>query len=101
LHVIDDSEQVAKIVKASTPYVEDLRNSAAFRNHDSETPLSRDENQKVDKALKRACSYFGSIDSAAVRLKLPRAVLEDAIARCRRRKRARLFKEWKLKLRWL
>jgi hypothetical protein len=97
LHVIGTVEQVAMIAKVSTQYVEELQGSEAFRNHDSEAPLSCDGNRKVDKILKRACWHFGSINAAA-KLKLPKASLEDAMARHRRRKRAKLFKEWKLKL---
>jgi hypothetical protein len=101
LYVIGRAEQVAIIAKVSTQYVEELQNSEAFRNHDSEALLSCDSNQKVDKALKRACSYFGSIDSAAAKLRLSRVCLEDAIARCRYRKKAKFFKELKGKLRRL
>ena len=101
LHVVGSAEQVAKIAKVSTQYVEELRNSEAFRDHDSETPLSCDGNQKVNRVLKRTCTYFGGIDSAAAALKLPRARLGEAIAKHRRRKRAKLLKEWQLKLRRL
>jgi hypothetical protein len=99
LHAIGDAEQVAKIAKVSTQYVEDLRSSDAFRNRDVEALLSYDGNQGVDGVLKRACSYFGSIDSAATELKLPRACLESAMVRRHRRKRTRLFKEFGLNLR--
>lgn len=100
LHVIGDAEQVAKIAKASTQYVEDPRSSEAFRNHDVEALLSCDGKQRIDRALERACSYFGNIDSAAAKLKLPRTFLEDALARRRYQSSARLFKKVKLKLRW-
>lgn len=99
LHVTNSADQVAQLAKVSTQYVEELRASEAFRNHNRESPLSSDGNQKkVDRTLERACSHFGSINAAAAKLKLPRAFLEDAMARHRRRKRARLFKDWKLKL---
>jgi hypothetical protein len=98
MHVVGSMEQVAMIAKVSTQYVEELQGSEAFRNHDSEAPLSCGGNRKVDKTLKRACWHFGSINAAAAKLKLPKASLEDAMARHRRRKRAKLFKDWKLKL---
>ena len=101
LHVMDSVKQVAKIAKVSTQYVEDLYNSEAFRKHDSETPLRCDGNRRIDRALAHACLHFGGINSAATKLKLPRDYLENARARHRRRKRARIFKELKLKLRWL
>lgn len=41
------------------------------------------------------------MQGTAAKLQLPRTYLEDAIARCRGRKRVRLFKEVKLKLHWL
>jgi hypothetical protein len=99
LHVIGSAKEVATIAKVSTQYVEELWASEAFRNHNIEGPLSSDGNQKkVDRTLARACSHFGSINAAAAKLKLQRAVLEDAMVRHRRRKRVRFFKEWKLKL---
>ena len=101
LHVMGSVKQVAKIAKVSTQYVEDLYNSEAFRKHDSETPLRCDGNQRIDRALAHACLHFGGINSAATKLKLPRDYLENARARHRRRKRAKIFKELKLKLRWL
>jgi len=101
LRIVDSAEQVAKIAKVSTQYVEELRTGEVFRNYDIEAPLSRDGDQRVDRTLKHACSYFGGIDAAAAELKLPRARLENALTRRRQRKRAKLFKEWKLKLRWL
>jgi hypothetical protein len=100
LHVIGDLEQVAKIAKVSIPYVGDLHNSEAFGAMIENPPLSFSGNQRIDKALARACVYFGNIDSAAAKLKLPRTCFEDALARRRLRKRARLFKEVRLKLRW-
>jgi hypothetical protein len=102
LHIIGSAKEVALIAKVSTQYVEDLRASEAFRNHNVEGPLSIDGTQKaVDRTLKRACSHFGSINVAAEKLKLPTALLEDARARRRHRKRAKFFKELRLKLRWL
>jgi hypothetical protein len=102
LHVIGSAKEIATIAKVSPQYVEDLRASEAFRNHNVEGSLSIDDNQKaVDRTLKRACSHFGSINVAAAKLKLPTALLEDAMARRRRRKKAKFFKELRLKLRWL
>jgi sulfotransferase family protein len=99
LHITHSAEQVAQLAKVSTQYVEELWASEAFRNHNTEGSLSSDGNQKrVDRTLKRACSHFGSVNAAAAKLKLPRSFLEDAMARHRRRKRAKLFKEWQLKL---
>jgi len=101
LYVIGSVKQVAKIAKVSTQYVEDLYNSEAFLKHNSEIPLRCDGNRRIDRALDHACSHFGGISSAATKLKLPRDYLENARARHRRRKKARIFKELKLKLWWL
>jgi hypothetical protein len=101
LHVIGDAEQVAKIAKVSVQYVEDLRGSAAFRNHDKETPLSCDRHPRIDRVLTRACSYFATIDFAAAQLKLPRTELAAARARRQRQKRAKFFRAVKRKLHWL
>jgi len=98
LHVVGSAKQVAMIAKLSIQYVEELQNSEAFQTHDSEVLLNCDGNRQVDKILKRACSYFGGIDSATVKLKLPRACLENARTRRRRRKRAKLLRELRLKL---
>ena len=99
LHVIGSAKEVATIARVSTQYAEELWASGAFRNHNLEGPLNSDGNQKkVDRALARACTHFGSINAAAIQLKLPRTVLEDAMARHRHRKRAKLFREWKMKL---
>lgn len=97
LHITKSVEQVAKIARVSIPYVEYLQASKAFRNHDIQTPLSSNGNQKkVDGTLERACAHFGGTDAAATQLLLPRAFLEDAVARHRRRKRAKFFKAWQL-----
>lgn len=102
LHVIGNAEQVAKIAKkVSSQYVEALRNTEAFRSHQREAALNCDGNHKIDRALARACGYLGGIDAAAVQLQLPRACLEQAIARRRSRKRAKLFAAVRRKLRWL
>ena len=98
LHITQSAEQVAKIAKVSSQYVEELRVSEAFRTHDIERPLSSGGNQKkVDRTLAHACRHFGGINTAAAKLELPQAFLEDAIARHRRRKRTKLFKQWQLK----
>lgn len=102
LHVIGNAEQVAKMAKkVSVSYLEDLRHGEAFRTHDRETPLSCDGNYKIDRALDRACAYFGSIDAAAAQLKISKTCLEEARARRRSRRSAKLFKEVRLRLRWL
>jgi hypothetical protein len=101
LHVIGSPKEVASIAKVSPQYVEDLYNSEAFRRHNGETPLRCDGNRRIDRALDHACAYFGSITSAATKLKLPKNDLENARARHRRRKRAKICKELRLKLRWL
>ncbi len=102
LHVTHDAEQVAKIAHVSIPYLESLQAGEAFRNHDITGPLSSTGNQKkVDGTLNRARAYFGGTDVAATRLALAPDFLADAVARHRRRKRAKFFKEWQVTLRRL
>lgn len=99
LHITNSVDEVAKIARVSIPYIESLRTSDAFRNHDMQAPLSSNGNQKkVDGTLARARAHLGGVQAAATQLILPTAFLEDAMTRHRRRKRARFFKEWQLTL---
>lgn len=102
LHVTQSAEQVAKIAQVSISYLESLQASEAFRRHDMQAPLSSNGNQKkVDGTLNRARAYFGGTDTTAERLALPPDFLVAAVARHRRRKRAKFFKEWQVTLRRL
>lgn len=80
LHVVEEPEEVASMANVSIQYVEDLRNSEAFANHDRAAVLRCGGGYRIDRTLSRACSYFGDIDAAAAALRLPRTRLEEAIA---------------------
>jgi hypothetical protein len=103
LHVTKNVEHVAKIAHVSIPYLESLQASESFRTHDLKGPLSSSSStgnqKKVDGTLARARAYFGGTDIAATRLTLSAAFLADAVARDRRRKRAKFFQDWQVTLR--
>lgn len=79
LHVIGDSKQIAAIARVSHRYVENLRTSQAFRDHDRDAPLTLDVGWEIGQILARACSYFGDADTAARKLKIPKSELMNAI----------------------
>ncbi len=83
LHVIGDSKQIAAIAGVSHRYVENLRTSEAFRDHDRDAPLTLDVGWEVGRVLGGACSYFGDVDTAAEKLGIPKSEFLDTMKRGR------------------
>jgi len=75
LHVIGDSKKIAALAGVSPRYVETLRTSQAFRDHDTDAPLALDVGWEVGRVLGGACSYFGDADTAAEKLGIPKSEL--------------------------
>lgn len=84
LHVIGDSKQIAAIAEVSHRYVENLRTSQAFRDHDRDVPLTLDAGWEVGGILAGACSYFGDADTAAQKLGIPKSEFKNTVERGRR-----------------
>ncbi len=83
LHVIGDSKQIAAIAGVSHRYVENLRTSQAFRDHDRDAPLTLDVGWEVGRILAGACSYFGDADTAAQKLGIPKSEFINTVKRGR------------------
>ncbi len=83
LHVIGDSKQIAAIAGVSHRYVENLRTSQAFRDHDRDASLTLDVGWEVGRILAGACSYFGDADTAAQKLGIPKSELMNTVKRGR------------------
>ncbi len=79
LHVIGDSKQIAAIAGVPHRYVENLRASQAFRDHDRDAPLTLDVGWEVGRILAGACSYFGGADTAAQKLGIPKSELINTV----------------------
>ncbi len=80
-YVIGDGKQIGRIAGVSSKYVERLIHSQAFQDHDPHARLPYEEGWQIDAVIARACSYFGSVETAASKLKMPRKALTAALAR--------------------
>ncbi len=83
LHVIGDSKQIAAIAGVSHRYVENLRTSQAFRDHDGDAPLAFGDDWEIGRILAGACAYFGDADTAAQKLGIPNSEFKNTMERGR------------------
>jgi hypothetical protein len=84
LHAIEDSKRICQLSGVPEQYLEELRSSQAFRDHDPQSSMDLGESWELHSMLAAACSHFGGADMAARKLNLPKARLTEILGRNRR-----------------
>jgi hypothetical protein len=83
LHAIGDADKVSALAGISGRYVEQLRDSQSYSDHDLEKPLASDIGWEFEVIIAKACAHLGDLDTASRKLGLPKPELADILSRNR------------------
>jgi len=87
LSVIQDTDEVARISKYSRAYIEQLSRLHDVEHYDLKRIFVLSDDRRINKIIKRSCTYFGGTARAAKALNISEDSLKEAIARQRRHAR--------------